>query len=87
MKREDVNEHTGYFCQLNGDGDLGVQPELRRYIHDRGKNGLRIIRLEKGGMVLLRDTEDREVQVPPRNVELAQWWWIIPPESQRSEGT
>jgi len=73
MKRKYVNQHAGHLCQLNGDGDLGIQPELRRYIRDGGENGLRIVRLTKGGMVLLRDSDSRQVQVPPRNVELT-WY-------------
>ena len=72
MTREEIQRNIATIVTLNGDGDLAIEGNLRKYIYDRSNEyPLAIEKLTRGGMAYLLDLHnDKYISVPPKNVEL-----------------
>lgn len=63
---EFIKRNVGNSVYINGDGDLGMDYELRCLIFN--KTELKIVKLTKSGMAYLVDNDGNYYTVPPRNV-------------------
>lgn len=66
MKSYDfIKQAIGNKVYIIGDGDLGLNSELRDFIYE--KTELKLIKLTKGGMCIV-EYNSKQYSVPPRNV-------------------
>ena len=63
---EFIKSNIGNSVYINGDGDLGMDYELRCLISN--KTELKIVKLTKSGMAYLVDNDGNYYTVPPKNV-------------------
>lgn len=74
MERKEVAGNVGKRCSLNGLGDLFMNSSMRPYIrHGDSENFIAgtIVKLTRGGLVLIKFDDGQTRSVAPRNVTVA----------------